>query len=75
MRVTAQRSGYASTLFRYYERFFHDLGFNQSRLNASLSVGKYYWAKEGFDFTSCGLGVVPAPTTRASRPSASTGSE
>lgn len=45
-----QASGYASALFRYYEKLFHDLGFNQFRLKASLSVGKYYWAKEGFDF-------------------------
>jgi len=51
IRLTAQRSGYASTLFRHYERFFRDLGFNQFRLNASLSVGKYYWAQEGFDFS------------------------
>jgi acetoin utilization deacetylase AcuC-like enzyme len=50
IRVTAQRSGYASTLFRHYERLFRALGFNQFRLNASLSVGKYYWAQEGFDF-------------------------
>jgi hypothetical protein len=50
IRLTAQRSGYASTLFRYYERLFRDLGFDQFQLNASLSVGKYYWAKEGFDF-------------------------
>jgi acetoin utilization deacetylase AcuC-like enzyme len=50
IRLTAQRSGYASTLFQYYERLFHDLGFNQFRLSASLSVGKYYWAQEGFDF-------------------------
>jgi hypothetical protein len=51
IRLTAQRSGYASTLFRHYERLFRDLGFNQFRLNASLSVGKYYWAEEGFDFS------------------------
>lgn len=51
IRLTAQRSGYASTLFRHYERLFRDLGFNQFRLSASLSVGKYYWAKEGFDFS------------------------
>ncbi len=44
-----QSSGYASSLFRTYERIFRDLGFNQFRLKASLSVGKYYWAKEGFD--------------------------
>ncbi|MGE5189334.1 MAG: histone deacetylase, partial [Gemmatimonadota bacterium] len=44
-----QSSGYASSLFRHYEKLFHDLGFNQFRLKASLSVGKYYWAKEGFD--------------------------
>jgi acetoin utilization deacetylase AcuC-like enzyme len=50
IQLTAQRSGYASTLFRHYERIFRDLGFNQFRLSASLSVGKYYWAKEGFDF-------------------------
>ncbi len=49
--LTAQRSGYASTLFRHYEPLFRDLGFNQFRLNASLSVGKYYWAQEGFDFS------------------------
>ena len=49
--MTAQRSGYASTLFRHYERLFRDLGFHQFRLNASLSVGKYYWAQEGFDFS------------------------
>jgi hypothetical protein len=51
IRLTAQRSGYASTLFRHYERLFRDLGFNQFRLSASLAVGKYYWAKEGFDFS------------------------
>jgi hypothetical protein len=50
IRLTGQRSGYASTLFRHYERLFRDLGFDQFRLSASLSVGKYYWAKEGFDF-------------------------
>ncbi len=44
-----QSSGYASSLFRYYEKLFHDMGFHQFRLKASLSVGKYYWAKEGFD--------------------------
>ena len=44
-----QSSGYASTLFRYYEDLFNRLGFNEFRLKASLSVGKYYWAKEGFD--------------------------
>ncbi len=44
-----QSSGYASSLFRHYEKLFHELGFNQFRLKASLSVGKYYWAKEGFD--------------------------
>jgi acetoin utilization deacetylase AcuC-like enzyme len=47
--LTAQSTGYASTLFRRYERLFHDLGFHRFRLKASLSVGKYYWAKEGFD--------------------------
>jgi hypothetical protein len=51
IRLTAQRSGYASTLFQHYERLFRDLGFHQFRLSASLSVGKYYWAKEGFEFT------------------------
>jgi hypothetical protein len=51
IRLTAQRSGYASTLFQHYERLFRDLGFHQFRLSASLSVGKYYWAKEGFDFS------------------------
>jgi hypothetical protein len=51
IRLTAQRSGYASTLFQHYERLFGDLGFNQFRLNASLSIGRYYWAKEGFDFS------------------------
>jgi acetoin utilization deacetylase AcuC-like enzyme len=48
--LTAQSTGYASSLFRRYERLFHDLGFHRFRLKASLSVGKYYWAKEGFDF-------------------------
>jgi len=52
IRLTAQKSGYASALFRHYERFFRDLGFNQFRLSASLSVGRYYWAKEGFDFSN-----------------------
>jgi acetoin utilization deacetylase AcuC-like enzyme len=47
--LTAQSTGYASSLFRLYERLFHDLGFHRFRLKASLSVGKYYWAKEGFD--------------------------
>lgn len=51
IHLTEQRSGYASALFRRYERFFGDLGFDQFRLSASLSVGKYYWAKEGFDFS------------------------
>jgi len=51
IHLTTQRSGYASTLFRYYERLFRDLGFNQFRLSAALSVGKYYWAQEGFDFS------------------------
>ncbi|HEU5249873.1 MAG TPA: histone deacetylase [Thermoanaerobaculia bacterium] len=51
IRLTAQRSGYASTLFRHYERLFRDLGFNEFRLSASLSVGRYYWAQEGFDFS------------------------
>ena len=44
-----QSSGYASALFRYYEELFGRLGYHQFRLKASLSVGKYYWAKEGFD--------------------------
>lgn len=44
-----QSSGYASALFRHYEGLFSCLGFNRFRLKASLSVGKYYWAKEGFD--------------------------
>jgi len=47
--LSAQNTGYASSLFRHYERLFHDLGFHRFRLKASLSVGKYYWAKEGFD--------------------------
>lgn len=47
--LSAQSTGYASTLFRHYERLFHNLGFHRFRLKASLSVGKYYWAKEGFD--------------------------
>ena len=51
IRVTAQKSGYASTLFRHYEQLFRDLGFNQFRLSAALSVGRYYWAQEGFDFS------------------------
>jgi acetoin utilization deacetylase AcuC-like enzyme len=50
IRVKAQRSGYAATLFRHYEELFRDLGFHQFRLNASLSIGKYYWGKEGFEF-------------------------
>ena len=49
IRLLEQSSGYASALFRHYESLFHDLGFHQFRLSASLSVGKYYWAKEGFD--------------------------
>ena len=51
IRVKAQRSGYASTLFRHYEGLFRDLGFHQFRLNASLSIGKYYWGKDGFEFS------------------------
>ena len=47
--LSAQSTGYASSLFRYYERLFHGLEFHRFRLKASLSVGKYYWAKEGFD--------------------------
>lgn len=49
IRVREQSSGYASSLFRRYEVLFRNLGFNEFRLKASLSVGKYYWAKEGFD--------------------------
>ena len=52
IRVSAGRSGYASTLFRHYEQLFRELGFHQFRLNASLSIGKYYWAQEGFDFSN-----------------------
>jgi hypothetical protein len=51
IRLAAHRSGYASTLFHSYERLFRDIDFDQFRLSASLSVGKYYWAKEGFDFS------------------------
>ena len=51
IRVEAQRSGYAATLFRHYEALFRSLGFHQFRLNASLSIGKYYWGKEGFEFS------------------------
>ncbi|MGE5346057.1 MAG: histone deacetylase family protein, partial [Acidithiobacillales bacterium] len=51
IRLTAQRSGYASALFRHYETLFFELGFEEFRLHASLSIGKYYWAKEGFDFS------------------------
>jgi acetoin utilization deacetylase AcuC-like enzyme len=51
IRLTAQRSGYASALFRHYEQLFRNLGFHQFRLSASLSIGKYYWGKEGFEFT------------------------
>jgi acetoin utilization deacetylase AcuC-like enzyme len=49
IRLSRQSSGYASALLRHYEELFHDIGFHQFRLSASLSVGKYYWAKEGFD--------------------------
>ena len=51
IHLTAQRSGYASALFQHYERLFSELGFDQFRLSASLSIGRYYWAKEGFDFS------------------------
>lgn len=51
IHLTAQRSGYASALFRHYEQLFGELGFDQFQLSAALSVGKYYWAKEGFDFS------------------------
>ncbi|MGZ8429599.1 MAG: hypothetical protein ACXW4S_09305, partial [Candidatus Deferrimicrobiaceae bacterium] len=36
IRLSEQSSGYASALFRFYEKFFHDLGFHQFRLSASL---------------------------------------
>lgn len=52
--LAAQSTGYASFLFRRYERLFHDLGFHLFGLNAALSVGKYYWAKEGFDCSGRG---------------------
>ena len=52
--LSAQNTGYASFLFRRYERLFHELGFHLVRLNAGLSVGKYYWAKEGFDCSDRG---------------------
>ncbi len=48
IRILARRSGYASALFRHYDALFRCLRFDQFRLSASLSVGKYYWAKEGF---------------------------
>lgn len=50
LRVSVQRAGYASTLFRFYEGLFRNLGFQEFQLNATLSIGKYYWAVEGFDF-------------------------
>lgn len=50
IQLTAQKSGYASALFHHYEQLFRDLAFDEFRLSASLSVGKYYWAKEGFNF-------------------------
>lgn len=50
IRLDTQGSGYASALFPRYERLFRELGFHQLRLKASLSLGKYYWAQEGFDF-------------------------
>ena len=49
IRLRERSSGYASALFHRYEKLFRDLGFHRFRLKASLSVGKYYWAKEGFD--------------------------
>jgi acetoin utilization deacetylase AcuC-like enzyme len=49
IRLRERSSGYASALFRRYEKLFRELGFHRFRLKASLSVGKYYWAKEGFD--------------------------
>jgi hypothetical protein len=52
--LSAQSTGYASFLFRHYERLFHELGFHFFRLKAALSVGKYYWAKEGFDCSDRG---------------------
>jgi hypothetical protein len=52
--LSAQSTGYASFLFLRYERLFHELGFHLIRLNAGLSVGKYYWAKEGFDCSDRG---------------------
>jgi hypothetical protein len=51
IRLTEQKSGYASALFRSYENVFRSLRFNRFQLSASLSIGKYYWAKEGFDFS------------------------
>jgi acetoin utilization deacetylase AcuC-like enzyme len=51
IRLAAQRSGYASALFRHYEELLRDLGFDEFRLQASLSIGRYYWAKEGFEFS------------------------
>lgn len=51
IQLASQRSGYASALFRHYEGLFDGLGFDQFRLSASLSIGKYYWAREGFDFS------------------------
>jgi acetoin utilization deacetylase AcuC-like enzyme len=52
IQLRERSSGYASALFQRYEDLFRELGFNQFRLKASLSVGKYYWAKEGFDCSS-----------------------
>lgn len=48
IRILPRRPGYASALFRHYDALFRSLRFDQFRLSASLSVGKYYWAKEGF---------------------------
>ncbi len=52
IQLRQRSSGYASALFQRYEDLFRELGFNQFRLKASLSVGKYYWAKEVFDCSS-----------------------
>jgi acetoin utilization deacetylase AcuC-like enzyme len=46
---SVQNTGYATSLFRGYEHFFLDLGFHRFGVKAALSVGKYFWAKQGFD--------------------------
>lgn len=50
IELKVQSSGYTSLMFKEYEKLFGRLGFNRITLFAALNIGKYFWAKKGYDF-------------------------